>query len=130
MKQQKIRFAEKADAEQILEWMRQNHENNFDSEILSYPTLRVLCAYDSDGPVNYLPFQKVLFLESAAHRPGATTGQKAQSFRDFTKAAELLASGEGIREIYFLDGGGGLGEMATHHGYELLPFKVYRMKLP
>jgi hypothetical protein len=130
MKQQKVRWAQPEDSAQILEWVHANEKVNlFNADILKYPTLRVFCSYDENGPINYLPFQRVFMLESAAPRPGATAAELAQSFRDLTKAAELTASGEGIREIYFLDGGGGLGEMATHHDYELLPYKVYRMRL-
>lgn len=124
-----MRFAGDGDANQIVDWLNKTASNQFDPAILKFPTLRVLCSYNGTGPVSYLPFHRVLMLESVAANPEASLRDRVQAVRDFTKGVELLASAEGIKEIYFLDGGGGLGEMATHHGYELLPFKVYRMKL-
>ena len=77
-------------------------------------------------------------LGSFAPKPGIDRSTAAQALRDFTKAALLMASGEGISEVYFLDGAGGVAELAKGNHYELLgeeiggkfvPFKVYRIKL-
>jgi hypothetical protein len=70
-------------------------------------------------------------MESVAMNPEASDLDKAQALRDMTKAATLLASSHGIREVYFLGGQGGVGEMATRSGhcFEELPYKVFRMKL-
>lgn len=129
MRQLKIRFGTPEDAEKVNDWIRQNPVNAYDPDIWKAPSIRVLCTYDDSGPVSYLPFQKVFMLESFAPNPTADKSDKAQSLRDFTKACELIASGEGIKEIYFLDGAEGVGEMAEGNGYELMPYKVYRMKL-
>ena len=124
-----MRFADSGEANQIVDWLNKTASNQFDPAILGYPTLRVFCSYNGSGPVSYLPFHRVFMLESVAANPEAPLRDTVQAVRDFTKGAGLLASAEGVKEIFFLDGGNGLGEMATHHGYELLPFKVYRMKL-
>lgn len=129
MKQLKLRVTTAEDAEQIVEWLKLNPLNEFESVILKYPTLRVIASYAQDGVICYLPTQKVLVLESLAVNPEATELEKAQALRDLTKASELLASSEGIREIWFLDGAGGVGEMARSHGFEELPYRVYRLKL-
>lgn len=75
-------------------------------------------------------------LDSAAPRPGLDALNSVQSFRDFTKAALLIASGESINEVYAIDCGGGLDKLATNNHYELLgreidgkfvPFRIYRI---
>lgn len=68
-------------------------------------------------------------LESLAINPESSELDKAQALRDLVKAVSLLASTEGITEIYMLDGGGGVAELATKHGFEELPYKIYRLKL-
>jgi len=129
MKQLKLRFASPEDAATLLEWLQANPENDFDKDILQYPTLQVVCAYSDEGPVAYLPVQKALVLESTARVPGISDADSAQALRDFTKAAELMASAQGIREIYFLCKDDRLAAMARGHGYEELPWKTLRMKL-
>lgn len=129
MKQLQIRFARPEDAPRILKWIESNPDNLFDRDILSYPTLQILCAYNEDGPVAYLPIQKALVLESTALSPEITLGESAQALRDFTKAAELIADSQGIKEIYFICGDERLAGMAKNHAYEILPWKVLRMKL-
>jgi|SRR5579883_3075021 len=129
MKQLKLRFAGPEDAGTLLEWLEGNPENDFDRDILGYPTLQIVCAYSEQGPVAYLPIQKALVLESTARAPGISEGDSAQALRDFTKAAELMASSQGIREIYFLCKDERLVAMAKSHGYDELPWKTMRMKL-
>lgn len=129
MKQLKIRWARPEDAAKFQEWIEANPANDFDKDILQYPTLQVVCAYDDQGPVAFLPIHKVVVLESTARNPNIKPGDSAQCLRDFTKAAELTASAQGIREIYFLCRDEALTEMAKNHGYEEMPFKVLRMKL-
>lgn len=129
MRQLKLRFATPEDAPQIIEWLNANPLNEYDSVICKYPSLHVIASYAPDGVICYLPTQKVLVLESLAVNPKASELEKAQALRDLTKAAELLANSEGIREVWFLDGAGGVGEMARSHGFEELPYKVFRLKL-
>lgn len=129
MKQLKIRFAKQDDVAQIVNWLNANPINQFDPGILEYPTLRIFAAYSDAGNEAFIPFQRVLMLESYAPRPGLERAVSAQALRDFTKAAELTASAEGVREIYFLDGGDGVAEMALANGYEEVPFRVFRMRL-
>lgn len=129
MTQLKLRFGNPEDAAQIVNWLNANPNNEFNPEVLKYPTLRIFTAYSESGNEAHLPFQRVLMLESYAPRPGMPLAVSAQALRDFTKAAELIASSEGIREIYFLDGAAGVSELALANGYEEVPFKVYRMRL-
>jgi hypothetical protein len=129
MKQLKLRFARAEEAAQVTEWIRCHPENDFDPDILNYPTLQVFCSYSDEGPEAYIPTHNVKVLESTALKPDVEIGVAAQALRDFTKAAELMASTQNIRELYFLCRDEALIAMAKNHGYELMPFKVLRMKL-
>jgi hypothetical protein len=129
MKQLKLRFARPEEAKQVTDWIREHPENDFDPDIIGYPTLQVFCAYSDNGVEAYIPTHNVKVLESTALKPGIDIGTAAQALRDFTKAAELIASGQDIRELYFLCRDEALISMAENHGYEEMPFKVLRMKL-
>jgi hypothetical protein len=138
MKQLKVRFARPEETEQILEWLKANSQNYFGERIFKYPSLKILCAYEDSGePVAYLPIHNVLMMESIAVNPKASNMNKAQALRDVTKACELIADGQGMREIYFVGGHGGVGEMADskkgHSFKEVIlggrSAKVYRNQL-
>ena len=128
MKQLNTRMARPEDAPQILEWLQANPDNLFDPGILNYPTLQVLCSYNSE-PVCYLPTQKALILESTAIRPGLSELDSAQALRDLVKAAQLLASQSGIREIFYMGTDSRLNAMAGKHNFILRDWKVLQMKL-
>jgi hypothetical protein len=129
MKQLKLKFAEPQDSAQVVNWLNACDGNEFDPGILKYPTLRVFCAYSEEGNEAYIPFHRVLMLESFAPRPGLERSLTAQAMRDFLKGVELVASMEGVREIYFLNADERVGAMAAANGCEEIPYKVYRMKL-
>lgn len=119
-KQYKLGFA--TDRDKIDAALKANPLNEYCDKILDYPTLRVLKAYD--GPEeHYLPTQQVLMLESIS------PNVPPHALRDLVKGATLLAASSGVKEVYFLDGAGGVGKFAEHHGFEELNYKVYRMKL-
>lgn len=124
MKQLKIRLATKEERPQIEAWSSEDA----DPKVLDYPTATVLCAYNG-SPVAYLPMQKVLMLEATAISPDASELESAQALRDLFKGAELTASVNGIKEIYFLGTDTELNKVAEHQGIEKLPWTAYRMKL-
>lgn len=137
-RQLKLRFAKPEESEQIIDWLNQHQDTNqYNPDILKSPSLTVLCSYNGQGPQQYILLDKVLMLDASAPKPGLDSMNAAQSFRDFTKAALLLASGQGIRYVYALDCGDGLDEMAKNHHYELVgkkldngdvqAFKLYRI---
>lgn len=86
----------------------------------------MLCSYGDDGTRAYLPAQRALVLESYAPKPETSD---PQAIRDLMKMAEMVADGHGCREIYFIGGEGGMGELAERHGFEKLEAPVYRMRL-
>jgi hypothetical protein len=128
LKQLKIKLAGPDDAAALVEWLNATKGNLFDAAILKYPTLRTLCSYDGQ-PVAYLPTQRALFLESLAVNPTASLMERAQAFRDLVKASELLASSEGIRELYMLCADETVLKIAEGHGFERVPYPLVRMKL-
>lgn len=126
MKQLKIRMAEHGEHTQVAEWAKANPTANFDSRIMQYPTLQVLCSYNGK-PVSYAPFHRVLVMESLAVSPEASFPERAQSLRDFIKAAELIASANGIKEIHFQVSDEAVKTIAENHGFETIT--ICRMKL-
>jgi hypothetical protein len=127
VQQLKLRFADASEKKTVLEWALRTPE--FDPSILDYPTLQTLVCYDADGPVAYLPMQRVLMLESSARREGIGDLKSINALRDLIKAAEVVASSHGIKEIYFVATDKELGAVAARNGFEELPWKTYRMKL-
>lgn len=128
MRELKLRVAVPEDTEKIVEWLNANPRNLFDPDILKYPTLRVLCAYNG-APVAFLPTQKALFLESLAVNPQANDLERAEALRDLVKGAQLLASSDGIKEIYLFGEDKTVLDIAEKRGFERLPWPLLRMKL-
>ena len=128
MKQLKVRIAGPGDAKQLGDWLCATKGNLFDQAILGYPTLRVLASY-AEEVVAYLPTQKALFMESLAVNPQASLLDKGQAFRDLVKGSELLASSDGIRELYMLCEDENVIRVAEGHGFERIPYPLLRMKL-
>ncbi len=128
MKQLKIRLAGPEDTQEIVDWLNGTKGNLFDPGILRYPSLRTLCAYNGNA-VAYLPTQRTLFLESLAVNPASPLLDRAQAFRDLVKGSELLASSDGIRELYMLCEDENVLNVAEGHGFERVPYPLVRMKL-
>lgn len=126
MKQLKIRLAQPEESAQIVNWLNANPSNDFDPNILQYPTLQVICAYNGK-PVSYLPVHRALVLESVAVSPDASELDKAQALRDLVKAAQLMASAHQIKELYFMVSDPMISNIAEQHGFEVTT--VCRMKL-
>ena len=129
MRQLKLEFARGEHAAELAEWLKRTKGNLFDQDILSYPSLRALRSYGPDGSVAYLPMQTVLMLESLAVKEGIEPMQAAQAFRDLVKGAMLTASGDRIKEIYFVCEDENVLKVAEGHGFERLPWAVTRIKL-
>ena len=128
MEQLKVKLAGPEDAAQVVEWLNANKGNLFDPSILKYPTLRILCAYNG-APVAYLPTQRALILESIAVNPSAPDLDRAQALRDLVKGSQVIASSEGIRELYLFGQDERVLKIAERHGFERLPWPILRLKL-
>lgn len=127
MRQLKLRFAVPEDKDQLLEWLHATPNNDFDPNILTYPTLRTMCSYNGAGPVAFLPTHKAMILESTALAPSISEIDSAQALRDLVKAAQLMASAEGMKELYFIVSDEAIAKVAADHGFE--EKRVMRLKL-
>lgn len=116
------------DQETFLTWVNSSPKNEWDSGVLKYPTLRVICAYNG-RPVSFLPVHDALVMESIAVNKDAGDLERAQALRDLTKAAELHASARGMRELYFICTDEDVLKIAKNHGFEQVEFPVLRMRL-
>jgi hypothetical protein len=128
MEQLKLKVGQKDDIKEIVDWLNENQKNGLDPDILKYPTLRIVTAYNGKN-VAHMPSQRALILESVATNPAATEYEKAQALRDLVKAQELLASSFELREIYFLGSDPDVVDIAKKHGFEVLSVPVLRLKL-
>jgi len=125
-----VRPARPEDRELFGKWTTENLDrNDADPEVLTYPTTFVLCAYDSDGPLAFLPVQQPMFLEGLAPRPGADQIKIAAALRDLFKACVTQAHLKGSGELYFLSQDESTDKFARHHAFTKLPFSIYRAKL-
>lgn len=125
-----VRPVRPEDRELFVQWTWNNvGRNGADPEVISYPTTFVLCAYDGDGPLVFMPIQQPLFLDAIAIRPGADTLKVAAALRDLFKAAVTQAHLKGSGEIYFISDEESIQKFAGQQAFEKLPVSVYRAKL-
>lgn len=113
----KLRWATPDEAQTIVELLHANPENCFDPGIMKYPTLQIMCAYNGHV-IAYLPTHKALILESTAVALDATEDETIQALRDLVKGATLMASGQQIKEMYFIVTDEKLAKVARNHGFE------------
>jgi hypothetical protein len=126
MTELKLKFVPVTD--EVKDWLSTTRNNDLDPAIFSYPTLRVLCAYDGE-PEAYLPIQMCVVLESLALKPGIDAHQYMEAIRTLVKGATLCASDAKVREIYFIATDEGVLNVALNHGFEKIESPVLRMRL-
>ena len=114
--------------EEVKSWLSTTRNNDLDPAIFSYPTLRVLCAYDGEAEA-YLPTQLVVMLESLALKPGIDAHRYLDAIRSLVKGVTLNASSLGVKEIYFIATDEDVLQVALNHGFERINSPVLRMKL-
>jgi hypothetical protein len=125
-----VRPAEKKDLLNIRDWMLPIAQLNlFDPDIVNYPQTQWLCAYDESGPLLYMPYQPVISMESLAPRPGLSAREEAMALREITKTVAYKAKECRIEEIVFACKDERVIDFAQAHGFEVLPWKVLRLKL-
>jgi hypothetical protein len=124
-----IRPVSPDDTKKFIDWSLENPNNGFDPEVAKYPSTFVLCAYDKNGPLAYMPVQRVFMMDAVATRPGASELRVAASLKEFTQALVTEANIKGVGEIYFLATDDGTNKMAENQLFEKLPYAVYRCKV-
>lgn len=121
-----VRPAEAKDVENVVEWSKLNPE--WDPEVGRYKTTYTLCAFDETGPIMYMPIQRPQMMDAAAIRPGASTLQIANAFRELTQAAVTQMFLQGSGEVYFLGTDEGTNALAESQLFLRLPWSIYRLK--
>lgn len=125
-----VRPVRPEDRELFIQWTWNNvGRNGADPEVIGYPSTFVLCAYDSDGPLVFMPIQQPLVLDAVAIRPGADNLKVAAALRDLFKTAVTQAYLKGSGEIYFISDEESIQKFAGQQAFEKLPVSVYRAKL-
>jgi hypothetical protein len=127
MKKITVRLASPDESGKIIEWATP-HVESWDKA--SYPTMRILCA-ENGKPIQYALTHCVAVLESLAPDPQATPEQLALSLKKITQSIEESALRVGIKEIIAMTGPDdeGLENLAERHGWEELPYRVWRKKI-
>jgi hypothetical protein len=125
-----VRPAKPDDTKKFVDWSLETPDNEFDPEVVKYPSTFVLCAYDKDGALAYQPIQQAFIMDSFASRPGASKPQVATAMKELFQEAVTQAHLKGVGEIYFLGTEAGTNHMTTNQEvFEKLPWSVYRVKI-
>lgn len=124
-----VRDARPADTPLFAEWAVATPHNEIDPAVLTYRSTTCLCAYNADGPVVFMPVQRPLHMESLAVRPGAPEHEVAHALRSLLQNLVTTAQAEGRGEIYFMATEDTVPKLAHRHGFEKLPYSVYRLKI-
>lgn len=104
-------------------------QNLLDADALLYPASVTYKASRNGEPVMYLPVQRVRMLESLGIAEGASESDVALSLRELIQVVRWEAKKDGEGELYFGCKEPRTIKFAEAHGFEEVPFKVYRMKL-
>ena len=131
MKPNFVRPAERRDNQKFLEWSMANKANNdFDPDVPLYGTTVTFAAYNSDGPVAYLPMQMPVVLDSLAVKPDATPLEIATALKEFVMTAVTQCHVRGCGEIMFIGTSEETNRFAEGSGiFEKVPHPVYRLKI-
>jgi hypothetical protein len=123
------RPATQQDLEKFIQWSAATPNNGFDPDVPAYPSTITWCAYDSEGPLAFMPVQAPLMLDSLATRPGATKLEIAAALKELTQNAVTQCHIRGAGELYFLGSDKGTNFMAENQIFEKTDFTVYRLKI-
>lgn len=124
-----VRDARPSDTDQFAAWASTTPHNEIDPGVLTYKNSSCLCAYNQDGVIAYLPVQRPVHMESLAVRPGAPDHLVVQALQAFLQYLVTAAQVEGSGEVYFMGTEETVPKLALRHGFEKLPFSVYRLKI-
>lgn len=123
-----VRPVRPADQKDFNEYVAITEKNEFDPEVLTYPSTTMLVAHDGK-PVVFLPVQLAVVLESLAIRPDASDFQVSVALKELVSVVSVLAAQRQLGEMYFIGTNERTNAFATKNGFTELPWKVYRLKL-
>lgn len=125
-----VRPVKPDDTKKFVDWSLETPDNEFDPEVVKYPSTFVLCAYDKDGALAYQPIQQAFVMDSFASRPGATKLQIATAMKELFQEAVVQSHLKGVGEIYYVGTESGTNHMTTNQEvFEELPWRVFRCKI-
>ncbi len=124
-----VRLAREADREKFARWSVSTKKNLCDSAVLGYANTLVYCAYDSKGPIVYVPVQKPAMMEALAINPAADPVDVAVALKELTQAIVTQCHMDGTGEILFLCEEETTQKFAEHQLFERVPWNLYRIKL-
>ncbi len=124
-----VRPAVPEDAQKFTSWLASTPNNLYDPDVPKYPSSFTLAAATKDKVIMYLPIQHPIMLESLAINPEATRLETGLALKELTKAAFFQAVVRKCGEMYFVCRDEATAEFAVRHGYEELPWKLYRRKI-
>jgi|SRR5882762_1721867 len=129
-----VRPATAEDAPDFIKWSVANQGNAFDPEAGQYPDSFTLCAFDTKGPLAYLPVQQPMFvepmmLESLAVRPDSTNVEIASALKELIQACVTIGYMKGTGEMYFLGSNEDTNRFAENTLFEKLDMPIYRLRM-
>lgn len=124
-----VRPARADDKEKFVTWSIQTKDNLLDPDVANYPSTFVLCAFDSNGPILYVPVQQPLFMDALAINPDASPALVAMALKEVTQALVTKSYYDGRGELYFLCADESTSKFAESQAFEKMPWNVYRIKL-
>ncbi len=124
-----VRRARLEDRDLVVKWMVETPHNEADASVFGYKSTTFRCAYSQDKIIAFMPLQRPLMLESLAKNPEATPIEMAAALRSLIQDVLRSAEEEGAGELYFLGSEASLPEFAKKHGFEEVPFKVFRIRV-
>jgi hypothetical protein len=103
--------------------------NLVDPSVYEYPTCRTLVV-EKDGEQKLMnSFHLVIVQEALAPQPDISPKEHALALRALNDYLKKLARMSGVREIMFGCADPRVEKFAVKHGFEKLPFPMFRMKV-
>lgn len=124
-----VRDAKESDAEKFLEYQFSTPNNLFDPASGLYPTSFTLVAENGEKPIVFSPVQVPYMAESLGISQTASNKEIAVSLRWIMNELVDRAKTEGRGEIYFFCSDETTSAFAEKHGFEKIPFPVYRLRV-
>jgi hypothetical protein len=125
-----VRSPETKDSQNYAEWLRAAEDKNLvDYSVYSYPTCNTAVVEQDGEPVLMNSFHLVLMQEALAPKPGISPKDMAYALRGLNDALKRLAKVSGVKEIWFGCKDESTCKFAERHGFERLPFPVFRMRV-
>lgn len=103
----------------FVQWLHENRDNNrYDPEIYRKGQVDIYVAYDSTGPLYFIPFRNVWCWDSLAPRPDISPLRAALCLEKFQEFFTARAKEANVGEMIFRASEASLPEIAEKHGWK------------